>query len=450
VEVTSKDTFTRRDEVQLRITPALSDADMANVSLSVRQKKAVHDSPVSLANKLRNIIIAKDLDIDSRSAAIKLSHLGADELNDLLIGVEEWKHALPNTGTQSKQQAEMLMEDRGLILSGTIRDAESQEGLTDTRVLLNTPDTLINLKYTRSDEHGRFHFLLSEYYRDRELFLATEPGTTNTTPAIVADDKFDLQHPFEASPGRDIWQRRSFIRDSQDMVTIQKTFEAEWIAEPTSRFYRSGRPPVVYRRPIRTIHLDDFFPLDNLHEIARELVPVWRIRGAEDDLRTSLVCHNSGNRLPGQPAFFLDGIMVHDFSKLTALGSHDIDKIEIHNLHWTYGEMTFPGIIGIFTEDESYQEIFEDNRRYQRLFHESYRHHKVFDPPAYDQDSSVRADQPDMRQLLSWEPELELRSGQEKEVSFYTGDLSGDFLITIEGITETGEPIFFTKPIRVK
>ena len=450
LEILAGQEFGRREKVEIGLDPLLGENREARISVSVRRKEAAADDALTLAKQARNKRCARDMEISEYYAKQKLGGINDSLINDFLIGFSSWEEAYQANKKEYIPGYNILMETEGLILSGQVTDPTENTPFNNARVLLNAPDTLVNLMYTHTDDQGRFHFLLSDYHRNKELFLSVDRSTLNNRYSIKVADKFDLQKPFEGSPGRDIWQRRSFIRESQDIVRVQKTFDNDYVKDPTGSFYRYARPPLVYNRPEATVYMDEFMPLDNLREIARELVPVWRFRGSDDDLRTSLVCHNSGNRLPNQPVFFLDGIMIHDFTKLMKLGSREIDKIEIKNVHWAYGDMTFPGIIGIFTENESYQDILEENTTYTTKMHESYRHHKVFNPPLYDEPGNIRTNRPDMRQLLAWEPDLNLLDGQPETYSFFTGDLRGEFLITIEGLSDCGEAIFNTTSITVK
>ncbi|MEM9142259.1 MAG: hypothetical protein AAGA86_04680, partial [Bacteroidota bacterium] len=48
---------------------------------------------------------------------------------------------------------------------------------------------------------------------------------------------------------------------------------------------------------------------------------------------------------------------------------------------------------------------------------------------------------PDYRTTLHWEPKIILDGKEKASVDFYTGDIPGDYLIRVEGITEDGRPV---------
>lgn len=449
VSIGGESTYGKRERVILDLTPNIPDNSRATISVSVRQSQSVHNHPLHIDAYFRNIRCAEDLDIDVLASERLFGQLSDQELNDYLIGFSDMDTYQANY-TVNEINNGFYMETEGLVVSGKLNTVPNGEALKNTRMVLNAPDTLINLLYTYTDESGEFHFLLSDYYRDKELYFSVDPTSYEGPHEITPDDKFGLSMPFDLKPWRHLWERRDYIYKSQDILRIQKNFGIDLTDAPLIRFYRTARPPIIYYRPNITIRTDDYLPLDNLHEIARELVPIWRIRGSEEDYRTALICENTGNVLSGEPVFFLDGIIFHDLNQLIQLGSEDIDKIEIHNHHWVHGDMEFAGIIGLFTKTDAYQNIIDGSSTHASIYHESYRHHRIFNPPSYESTGQVNPGQPDMRQVLFWEPLVEISPHQQQTIEFYTGDLGGEYLITVEGLTSNGLPVYGTKTIQVK
>jgi len=449
VTIYSDSTYGKRERVVLDLAPGLRGHDLATVSVSVRQSHSVHDHPLHIDTYYRNIRCAEDLNLDIHSSERLFGQLSDGELNDYLIGFPGESIIAANCKANEVTNG-YYMETEGLVVSGKLNTRPAGEALSNVRMVLNAPDTLINLLYTYTDDHGAFHFLLSDYYRDKTLYFSVDPASYEGPHRIIPDEKFSFNMPFEPTPWQHLWQRRGFIHKSQDIVMIRKNFDINLTKDPVISFYRTARPPIIYYRPNITLRTDRYYPLDNLQEIARELLPIWRIRGSEEDYRTALICGNSGNVLSGTPVFFLNGILFHDLNQLIPLGSEEIDKIEIHNHYWVHGDMEFAGIVGLFTKSDAYQHIIDRSPLHGQLYHESYLHHKVFNPPSYENSNHADRGQPDLRQLLFWEPVVTLRPNQQKTIEFFTGDLSGEYLITVEGLTTDGLPVYGTKTIHVK
>ncbi len=442
------ESFGKRDKLELAISTPRERGEW-QLTVSARQLASVRDYRPTAATSLRNMLLEEEFRMQPCQVEALFGHMNDKEMNEFLIAYPEM-HPPEALEANSSGGNGRFMETEGLVVSGRLHRPGDGQALKDVRVLLNTPDTLVNMLYTYTDDQGDFHFLLSDYYRDRELFFSVDPASYEGAHRISLYDKFDIRMPARITAHRDHWRRRAFINKSQDAVSVQIGFETDWTTEALMQFYRTARPPTVYHRPNITVHTDEYLPLDNLREIARELVPVWRIRGSEENPQAILVCGNSGNQIASPPVFFVDGIISHDLNSLMYMGSAEIDKVEVHNFNWVHGDMHFPGIVGLFTKEGEYQQVLGNSPEHARIFHESYRHHRRFSPPEYSSDSRITPDSPDMRQLLFWEPELYLQGGQEEVIHFYTGDISGSFLLTIEGLGPDGAPVYHSRIIEVK
>ena len=74
---------------------------------------------------------------------------------------------------------------------------------------------------------------------------------------------------------------------------------------------------------------------------------------------------------------------------------------------------------------------------------------RLFYSPAYRTEAQRSSRLPDYRHTLLWQPQLEASDGRAR-IPFTTSDLKGDFLITLEGLTESGKRIYTTGFIKVE
>ncbi|MFN5985486.1 MAG: hypothetical protein ACK42B_01240, partial [Chitinophagaceae bacterium] len=66
------------------------------------------------------------------------------------------------------------------------------------------------------------------------------------------------------------------------------------------------------------------------------------------------------------------------------------------------------------------------------------------------QDFQKLSRMPDFRTLLSWQPQLIVNSQGKLDLSFYTSDVSGNFMISIQGISDKGIPVHQLIPFKVQ
>jgi len=340
-----------------------------------------------------------------------------------------------------------FMETRGIILSGKVTDS-SGEAVAGNRVILNKQDTLVNLKYADTCEDGLFHFLLGSYYDDATLFfsLAPEEGAENKNISLF--DKTEVAFPFSAPPDPLNLNQVDYISESQDIVSVQKVYDLQYYSK-TREADQEVFPPLLYSEANHIYNPDAYIPLDDVYEIANELIPAWRIRGRGENARHLMTDATSKQRMGETPAFFADGVLTGNILPYLDLASDDLLRIETHDFHWQHGDMYFPGIIGIFTKDPALNfEPLENN--YITTEIDSPSPPLNFELPVYDDNDQKESAKPDARQVLLWEPEITFGEDQTIQLSFYTSDLSGRYVITLQGMTEKGKPVFEQQVIEVQ
>ena len=69
---------------------------------------------------------------------------------------------------------------------------------------------------------------------------------------------------------------------------------------------------------------------------------------------------------------------------------------------------------------------------------------------AYRTEAEKRSPVPDFRHPLLWRPDIRTNGESSKSIPFTTSDMTGDFTITIEVLTQTGEALYATEQFQVK
>ena len=75
---------------------------------------------------------------------------------------------------------------------------------------------------------------------------------------------------------------------------------------------------------------------------------------------------------------------------------------------------------------------------------------RYFYMPAYEGKDVKLSGKPDFRHTLLWIPSLQSNGQREITVPFYTSDLPGDYVITVEGIGRGGTTVNATYTIQVR
>ena len=437
------DQFSKREKIVVDIQNN-GQGNPGELNITLARKPAVHEASLSLQGWQTAMDLARALYMEPNDAMTIFGALSPEALNQRLAGITT--RGGFDFGNAPDRNI-FFMETSQLIVSGKVTRSLDGLPLENVRVILNTPDTLVNLRYARTNEQGEFQFLLDGYYNDRELVFTPDPETYSGLIDIEIFDKFVFLKPFEKAWFNQLAAKKEYLLQAQEVVRVNKAFGitsigASFIPE---QFYFTA--PRLYATPESIIYLDDFTPLDDLREISRELILSWRIRQSGGEYQHFIVGANEREQLEGSPTLFIDGIITYDLAPLMELNSTTLGEIQVHNLEWMHGEMFFPGIVALFTRNNIWKEL---NLRPSPtiVFHEAPCRPGRFVAPRHDNEDPAVA-QPDLRNLLFWEPSLKVRSNRGSSLEFYAGDLSGEYLLTIQGLCPDGRAIHFEKVITI-
>ena len=169
-----------------------------------------------------------------------------------------------------------------------------------------------------------------------------------------------------------------------------------------------------------------------------------RVYGAYPDQEVKIRGLNSIEGT-GFPLFLLDGMAIDslDAQQLTANEIEFVDVLKgpigaaLYGSRGGSGVVAFHsiGAIGIFDDSKA-----EPSPIFLNLKLKGFSKTREFFSPNYTV-SKPRPTRLDYRTTLHWLPDIEVNSIKSSNFSFFTGDVSGNYLIKIEGITEDGQPV---------
>ena len=421
--ISMKDHYSRRELVELDVSGTDPTDPLVAMQIVVARREALHRPKTG------------SLQPDGNTYKAVENHSQAGE-----------NHSRAGMASHAPEDFVFPRETTLQVISGKTLHTWTREGLPGVRVLLNTPDTLLTMLYCQTDAHGYFVFHLDPYYHDRELFLIADPATTNLPVTIEVHDKFELASPYMERPFTGILGKADYIAELQEMVRINKIFEIPTHIESLEAPGR-GIPPLVYGEPAGTFFPRLYQPLDNLREISREITGPWRIRTGGGRLSHNMVGVTTRSMLPGEPVLFVDGIMTTDLAALLPLGSASISRIEIHNKDWYYGEVNFPGIVAIYTNNRDYIDLDLSPEPNILLNHAPRRGGQHYAPEYRERnDRQPEPAKPDLRQTLYWNPQV--LPGE--AIRWYTGDVRGEYVLRIHGRTAAGRWVHAKKSFTVQ
>lgn len=174
---TDKDSYSRREKVTLKISPSPDQDSLLQLSVTV---------------------------------AHHLSFL------------EQVEHPQPKTSplrlteTDNRQpiQTDFFHENENPILEGRVIDLNSEAGLENVRVILSTPDSLLNFNYAETGPGGNFRLSIHDFYLDKPLYLSLDTSALEAAARLLVFDKFDIRSNTQAASFRFMPSHKAFIQAS--------------------------------------------------------------------------------------------------------------------------------------------------------------------------------------------------------------------------------------------
>ena len=335
-------------------------------------------------------------------------------------------------------------ETKGKILRGIVVDAKTKQEIKNAVVLLSCVDSIPNLEYAVTKSNGLFQIMLSDYYNGKELFLTIKDVPENQNWEIKIEDEFTQSEKWNPSLISVNENHKEFIVKSQNLVYINKSYQLDksvnekQLSEPKLIY------PRVYNCPVATVLPSDFVPLDSFPEIAVELLTQVRVTRDKGKSHIQMIDKITKGYQMNDPAIFLDGVYVDDIRKIIELGSDQIKKIDMITEERAFGDLVFSGVISITSKTN--EMINSKPASYSfRIKNDNINSGANLVPV----NLSPNKNTPFLKQLLYWNPNLELNGTEDTDFEFYTSDNPAKFIIKVEGVSEDGTPISASSAIQV-
>jgi hypothetical protein len=408
------------------------------LSLSVSTDRDVY--PTRATGELRIEGLPEDLH------TLAVSIAGIDSLTPAVTGKENYLHT--RTAQALLPGEQNYAEYDGHIITGKLIGPATGATLAPGEkptVLLGFAGNRIQLFGGQVNEGGEVCFFTPHNTGMSEI-------STSVLPSPYGQYRVDIQSPFARHtyaplpalplhPATD----EALLRRSVAMQVLQ-TYAEE--TDPAHRAEDSGKVFSFPGEPDWRYLLDEYTRFGTMAEVVIEFIPSLRFRKTDHSYDLSVLTEERTGFSQLPSLVLLDGILLLDHGLIYNYNPLLVKEIEIYKGKYVFGGAVFDGLAIFKTYRNDYPGLRLDNST-QLFSYEGMQSPRPFRAPAYRTEDERNSRLPDYRHTLLWKPQAETHLGQAL-IPFTTSDLKGDFLITVEGLTQNGRRIYATGIIRVE
>jgi hypothetical protein len=152
------------------------------------------------------------------------------------------------------------------------------------------------------------------------------------------------------------------------------------------------------------------------------------------------IVHNDPHKSVFQedPLILLDGVPVFDTDKIMAYAPRKVQRLEVVTPLYLLGPLSFPGIVSYTTYPGTMPDFPVDPRSLL-VDYDGLQLQREFYAPSYDTPQQLESRIPDLRNLLYWAPSLTTGTQGKGELSFFSSDQQGQYVVVVQGLTKTGK-----------
>lgn len=339
-------------------------------------------------------------------------------------------------------------EEKDHIVNGRLLANSGPKVEAGEFVTLSKPGKNATFQYGISDNDGNFNLRIpiSETLQD----LIIQPGQLNNPRKVILSSSFADEYPdtetYIDSVGEPV---PAHIKSWSVNYQVSKIYESKAVGEPLHSIIPLQAPVRFYGKPDQELVLDDYIKLPVMDEVFFELIvgAILKKKKTGYEITVSNPVDNRMYEMP--PVIMVDGIIINDASIIGNLEPELVEKIDLVRERYYVGNYIFYGILNVITRKGD----FDGFPLSQSAIRVPYR---VIEPvwsfasPDYSLPSVRNNRIPDFRNTLYWNPEIKPGNDGKAKVQFWTSDVKGDYVITVQGITSEGKPVSIRNTISVK
>ena len=388
----------------------------------------ISDNPVTSPLRLST---DKSVYGNRNRVTLKLPQLSSDmkELSLSVVRKDCVLPAFPTSGYSLKadnaSDNHLIAECEGHIVVGRLIGASADS--VDARLSCVGKD--IRIFDGQSQPDGTYAFYTSGITDMQEIVLSALPGKGHRARLEIASPFAGILPAklpkLRMAYNEDALVERSIGAQLHHILPVDSTHNRS-ILEQLHDFY----PSISY-------NLDEYVRFNTVREAFIEFVMGIRVSKSEGETIIRILQEDVKRFSSLKALVLIDGVPIENHETVLDYNARLLHFIHQYSGRYTFGGKVYDGIVSLITHKGSLPGLRLDENS-QLFAYEFPQNRPAFEAPAYDSEGQMKSRVPDFRHTLYWNPVI---TPATDVVSFYTSDMKGRYVVTLQGITAAGETV---------
>lgn len=451
------------DTSLLRIEPVVATGQPLNNGNSIVQVSAGQPEYKTRSQAEVKISSSAGSGVYNLSASVyQLSALN-DPRNDISFpGYLQSNKHIANKGNRkfdssifSGNQIEFLPELNGILVTVAAKKRGTNMPAPHVPVYLSVRGKLANVQAGKTNAEGLAYFNFRDLYGQTQLVLQTDTGyqaaVDLSLEKSVLNKKVSIHFSDKERYAGDTVESALESLHNQTVVTdayAGKKLDSFAVTNIDSTSF--------YGKPYKTYLLDNYKRFVTMEEVLREYVQEVNVR-----IRNKNYYFQTFNRqffdlgrymtldymmTNGSPLVLLDGVPIFDNNKIIQYNPLLVRKLEVVADRFHIGPQWWNGVMSFTTYKGELEDIRLDSKDVVADF-SGWQRPRYFYQPDYSLLENKNSRLPDFRNVLYWNGDIKM--AESTSLKFFTGDLTGKFIVVVQGISDRGIPVYETATFEV-
>ena len=340
----------------------------------------------------------------------------------------------------SEENDYYIKESGSFSIKGFLINKETHEPLKNVLVFASVLGNSANLNYAYTNEYGMFRIFLDNKFDNNIIYF--QLYQTELMPENVAwnfSDNLEIKEKSNITTTQLNTQQQEYLVRQRSAELVKRVYSIEHVNADS---IVNGVQTSFYLTPDNIIYPKDYEELGTFKEIASNILTGVRFNKTDEGYNISVVINKTQMVADKGVMVFLNGIPISNYAFLNTLSSDDIERIELCNREYMFGDLTFYGVVSIFTYEKAF-----DLASFNKPF---YLYDNIVAGRISNNSANWNISVPNISSQAYWNSDITIVGSENRTILFTTPKITGEFKIDIKGQDANGQLFSIVKEFKVE